>query len=78
MQTFPIEEQAAAGSRSPLMGSTALDVVAPLILALQFLAVFFYFDMRLYLPLVLTFVGLVQVFPLGSRFIDNLILFCLP
>lgn len=60
---------------------TALDrweIIGPLLLALLFLAAFFSFSMRFYLVLILTFVGLVQILPLSSRFIDHLVLFCLP
>ena len=75
MITEDIESSAPKGSLSSL---ARLEVLGPLALALLFLATFFSFNMTVYLVLILTFVGLVQVFPLSSKFIDNLVLFCLP
>lgn len=57
---------------------TPRDFVVPLLLGLLFLAALISFQPYFYLALVLTFVGLVQMFPLSSRFIENLLFCCLP
>jgi len=78
METASAKNPETRPSESEPTTAGAWDVIVPLILALLFLVTLFWFDMRFYLLLVLTFVGLVQLFPLSSRLIDNLVLFCLP
>ncbi len=53
-------------------------IAGPLVLALLFVAVFLRFDMRPYFILIVTMVGLIQIFPLSSNFVEYLVLFCLP
>lgn len=78
MKTTPSELLEPRDLRSRLIASGRLDVIVPLLMAALFLGVFLSFDMKVYLVLVLVFVGLVQVLPLSSKLIDNLVLFCLP
>lgn len=47
-------------------------------LALGFVGMLGWFEQHIYLALILTFVGLVQVFPLASRFTDTFVCCCLP
>jgi len=72
-------EPAESARRWPRPGDLfRLEVIGPLLLALLFVATFLSFDMTRYLVLVLTLVGLIQVFPLSSKLVDNLILLCFP
>lgn len=52
--------------------------IAPLLLGIAFAGVLLSFDWNVYLVLILAFVAAVQIVPLGSPLIDNLILCCLP
>lgn len=63
---------------SPARSPAGYEIFGPLLLAALFVAVFFHFDIRAYFALIVVFVGLIQIFPLASTFIDNLVLFCLP
>jgi hypothetical protein len=54
------------------------EFTIPPLLGLSFVAVWVSFNAYLYLALIVVFVGLVQVYPLSSRFTENLLFCCLP
>jgi len=54
------------------------ELLLPLLLGIGFALSFASFNRQVYLVLVLIFVGLVQVYPLSSRFTENLLFCCLP
>lgn len=70
---------AAAGERlARTAAARRFDSLVPLLMASLFVVELFAFQPDVYFALILVFVGLVQVFPLSSRFTENLVCFCLP